>query len=69
MQECKFHIFATISVIFLKESITFRHGSSINVHVYQFSAKSGLLIGENGTDKFIAQYHKLHKLATTNSNF
>ena len=37
---CKLHKFATTNSNFEKNDY-FRHASSYNVHVYQFSAKSG----------------------------
>ena len=51
-KNCKLHTFATTNSNFEKIDYL-RHASSYNVHVYQFSAKSGWFINHTRAHKFI----------------
>ena len=64
------HKFATTNSNFEKK-LLFRHASSYNVHVYQFLAKSGWYVDQSKTvhTNLFAKNRKLHKFATSNSNF
>ena len=62
----KLHKFATIPIVNFKKIISFRHASSCNVHVYQFSAKSGQYVDQSKlcTHIYLPKNCKLHKYAT-----
>ena len=60
-----------LPIVVLKKKRLFRHAASYNVHVYQFLAKSGWYVDQSKTvhTYLFSKNRKLHKFATTNSNF
>ena len=60
--------FATTNSNFKKINY-FRHASSYNVHVYQFSAKSGNRSVITVHTNVFAKNRKLHEFATANNFF
>ena len=60
-----------LPIVIMKKFFFFRQVSSYNVHVYKFLAKSGWNVDQSKTvhTNLFANNRKLHKFATTNSNF